>query len=47
MREIALQLIESEARFLAVQVGIEAADRGEFIEESEMDSIVEKLLRGA
>jgi predicted transcriptional regulator len=48
MREMALQLIESEARFLeAVQEGIEAADRGEFIEESEMDAIVEKLLRGA
>jgi predicted transcriptional regulator len=48
MREMALELIESDARFLeAVQVGIEAADRGELISESEMDAVVEKILRCA
>jgi predicted transcriptional regulator len=48
MHEMGLQLIESEAKFLdAVQEGIDAADRGELIDESDMDAIVEKMLRSA
>jgi predicted transcriptional regulator len=36
---------EEERRFLeAVRIGIEQADRGEFIEEAEMDARVERML---
>lgn len=43
---MALRLFESDTRFRAfVQEGIEAADRGEFVEEAEMDAIVEQMLR--
>jgi hypothetical protein len=38
---------EEERRFLeAVRLGIEQADRGEFIEEAEMDARVERILQG-
>lgn len=38
---------EEERRFLeAVRIGIEQTDRGEFIEEEEMDARVERMLRG-
>jgi predicted transcriptional regulator len=39
--------LDEEARFLAaVQKGIEAAERGEFIEEEEMDARFEAMLKG-
>jgi predicted transcriptional regulator len=45
VRNAALRLLD-EAEFLAaVQKGIDEADRGEFIEEEEMDARVEKMLR--
>jgi hypothetical protein len=38
---------EDDARFReAVQIGIEQAERGEFIEEEEMDARVARMLRG-
>lgn len=37
---------EEEQRFLeAVRIGIEQAERGEFIEEEEMDARVERMLQ--
>ena len=42
----ALRLLHEEARFrAAVQEGIAQADRGEFIEEEEMDARLEQMLR--
>ena len=42
----ALRLLEEDARFRAgVRKGIAQADRGEFIEEEEMDAIFEEMLR--
>ena len=42
----ALQLLEEDARFrTAVREGIAQADRGEFIEEAEMDRRFEEMLR--
>ncbi len=39
--------LDEEARFLAaVQKGLEAAERGEFIEEEEMDARFEAMLKG-
>ncbi len=41
-----LRLIQEEDRFRAeVRKGVEQADRGEFIEETEMDARVERMLR--
>ena len=46
VRDAALRLLERDARFLAaIERGIAAADRGEFIEEDEMDARVERMLR--
>jgi predicted transcriptional regulator len=46
VKEAALRLVEEDARFLAaVDRGIAAADRGEFIEEEEMDARVERMLK--
>ena len=46
VKEAALRLIAEDARFrAAVQQGIAEADRGEFIEEEEMDARFEKMLR--
>ena len=46
VRDAALQLVEQDRRFrAAVREGIAQADRGEFIEEQEMDARLEKLLR--
>ena len=44
--EVAFSLSEEEdARFReAVQIGIEQAERGEFIDEAEMDASVEQML---
>jgi predicted transcriptional regulator len=42
VKDAALRLLEEEARFLAaVEKGIAAAERGEFIEEEEMDARLE------
>ena len=46
VKEAALRLIKEEARFrAAVREGIAQADRGEFIEEEEMDARFEEMLR--
>jgi predicted transcriptional regulator len=46
LRDAALKLLEEKARFLAaVEEGLAAADRGEFIEEEEMDARVERMLK--
>jgi len=45
VRDAALRILADDARFRAdVQKGIEQADRGEFIEEAEMDALVERML---
>ena len=44
--DAALRLIDEDSRFRdAVRKGVEQADRGEFIEETEMDARVERMLR--
>lgn len=46
VKDAALRLLEKDARFrAAVREGIEQADRGEFIEEAEMDARLERMLR--
>ena len=46
LRETALQLLDEEARFrAAVLEGKAYSDRGEFIEEEEMDARFEQMLR--
>lgn len=46
VREAAVRiLLEENGFFAAVQRGIEQADRGEFIEEDEMDLRVKRMLR--
>lgn len=46
VKEAALRLLEEDARFrAAVREGISQADRGEFIEEDEMDARFEQMLR--
>ncbi len=46
VKDAALRLLEEDARFLAaVREGIAEADRGEFIEEAEMDERLEQMLR--
>lgn len=46
VKDAALRLLEDDARFrAAVQEGIAQADRGEFIEEEEMDARFEEMLR--
>ena len=46
MKDATLRLLREEARFrAAVREGIEQADRGEFIEEEEMDERFEQMLR--
>jgi len=46
VKEAALRLLVEDARFRsAVREGIAQADRGEFIEESEMDARLEEMLR--
>ena len=45
VKEAALRLVEDDARFrAAVREGIAQADRGEFIEEEEMDARLEQML---
>src|SRR5665811_2151513 len=44
--DAALRLLQEDARFrAAVREGIAQADRGEFIEEEEMDARLEQMLR--
>ena len=46
VKDAALRLLEEDARFrAAVREGIAQADRGEFIEEPEMDARLEQMLR--
>jgi len=44
--KVAARYLDEEARFLAaVEKGIAAAERGEFIEEAEMDARLEAMFR--
>lgn len=46
VKDAALRLLEEDARFrVGVREGVEQADRGEFIEEHEMDARFEQMLR--
>jgi predicted transcriptional regulator len=46
VKNAALRLLEEDARFrAAVREGLAQADRGEFIEEQEMDARLEQMLR--
>lgn len=46
VKDAALRLLEDDARFRsAVQKGIDQADRGEFIEEEEMDARVKRMFQ--
>jgi predicted transcriptional regulator len=46
VKDAALRLLDEEARFLAaVEKGIAAAERGEFIEEEQMDARIERMFR--
>ena len=46
VKDAALRLLEDDARFRAgVGKGVEQADRGEFIEEEEMDARVKRMFR--
>jgi predicted transcriptional regulator len=46
VKDAALRLLEEKGRFrAAVREGVAQADRGEFIEEEEMDARLEQMLR--
>jgi len=46
VRDAAVRLLEEDARFrAAVHEGMAQADRGEFIEEEEMDARLERMLQ--
>lgn len=46
VKDIVARLLDEEARFLAaVEKGIAAAERGEFIEEEEMDARLEAMFK--
>ena len=46
MKDVLVRYLDDEARFLAaVEKGIAAAERGEFIEEEEMDARIERLFK--
>lgn len=46
VRDVVTRYLDDEARFLAaVEKGLLAAERGEFIEEEEMDARVERMFR--
>jgi predicted transcriptional regulator len=46
VKDVLVRYLDDEARFLAaVEKGIEAAERGEFIEEEEMDARVERMFK--
>jgi len=44
VKDVLVRYLDDEARFLAaVEKGIAAAERGEFIEEEEMDARIERM----
>ena len=46
VKEAALRLLQEDARFrAAVRAGVAQADRGEFIEQEEMNARLEQMLR--
>jgi predicted transcriptional regulator len=46
VKEAALRMLQEDARFrAAVREGVAQADRGEFIEEADMDARLEEMLR--
>jgi predicted transcriptional regulator len=46
VKDAALRLLENDVRFRAgVRKGVEQADRGEFIEEEEMDARVKRMFQ--
>lgn len=46
VKDAALRLLEDDALFrAAVRKGIEQADRGEFVEEAEMDARIERMFQ--
>ena len=46
VRDVVARHLDDEARFLAaVEKGLQATERGEFIEEEEMDARVERMFR--
>ena len=46
MKDAALRVLENDVRYrAAVREGIAQADRGEFIEEEEMNDRLERMLR--
>jgi predicted transcriptional regulator len=46
VKDVLVRYLDDEARFLAaVEKGIAAAERGEFIEEEEMDARVERMFK--
>jgi predicted transcriptional regulator len=46
VKDVLVRYLDDEARFLAaVEKGIAAAERGDFIEEEEMDARVERLFK--
>jgi predicted transcriptional regulator len=45
-KDVLVRYLDDEARFLAaVEKGIAAAERGEFIEEEEMDARIERMFK--
>lgn len=45
-KDVLVRYLDDEARFLAaVEKGIAAAERGEFIEEEEMDARIERMFQ--
>ena len=46
MKDVLVRYLDDEARFLAaVEKGIAAAQRGEFVEEDEMDARIEQMFK--
>jgi predicted transcriptional regulator len=46
VKDVLIRYLDDEARFLAaVERGIAAAERGDFIEEEEMDSRIERMFK--
>ena len=47
VKDVLIRYLDDEARFLAaVEKGIAAAERGEFIEEEEIDARIECMFKG-
>jgi predicted transcriptional regulator len=46
VKDVLARYLDDEARFLAaIEKGLAAAERGEFIEEEEMDARIERMFR--